>query len=88
MDRIQYLGYIVDAHCVHVDPAKIQVICDWPTPTTLTEIQSFLDLANFYRKFVFGFSHIAWTLSRIMRGGGKETFLWGMSQQKMFDDLK
>jgi hypothetical protein len=38
MDRVQYLGYIVDAHGVHVDPAKIQFIRDWPTPTTLTKL--------------------------------------------------
>jgi hypothetical protein len=31
MNKVQYLGYIVDEHGVHVDPAKIQVICDWPT---------------------------------------------------------
>jgi hypothetical protein len=48
MDRVHYLGYIIDQHGVHVDPAKIQVICDWPAPTTLTELQSFLGLANFY----------------------------------------
>jgi hypothetical protein len=36
MNRVQYLGYIVDEHGVHVDPAKIQVIRDWPAPTTLT----------------------------------------------------
>jgi hypothetical protein len=88
MDRVQYLGYIVDAHGVHVDPAKIQVIHDWPTPTMLTELQSFLGLANFYRRFMLGFSHIAWALSQVTRGGGKEKFVWGLSQQKVFDDLK
>jgi hypothetical protein len=88
MDRVQYLGYIVDAHGVHVDPTKIQVIHDWPAPTTLTELQSFLGLANFYRRFMLGFSHIAWALSQITRGGGKEKFVWGLSQQKAFDDLK
>jgi hypothetical protein len=88
MDRVHYLGYIIDHHGVHVDPAKIQVIHDWPAPTTLTEIWSFLGLANFYRRFVLGFSHIAWALSQIMRGGGKEKFVWGWSQQKAFDDLK
>jgi hypothetical protein len=39
-----------DEHGVHVDPAKIQVICDWLAPTTLTDLQSFLGLANFYRR--------------------------------------
>jgi hypothetical protein len=39
MNKVQYLGYIVDEHGVHVDPTKIQVIHDWPAPTTLTELQ-------------------------------------------------
>ena len=38
MERVHYLGYIIDQHGVHVDPAKIHVICDWPAPTTLTEL--------------------------------------------------
>jgi hypothetical protein len=88
MDRVHYLGYIIDQHGVHVDPAKIQVIHDWPAPTTLTELRSFLGLANFYHRFVLGFSHIAWALSQINRGGGKEKFAWGRSQQQAFDDLK
>jgi hypothetical protein len=48
MNRVQYLGYIVDEHGVHVDPAKIQVIHDWPTQTTLTHLWSFLGGSNFY----------------------------------------
>ena len=34
------------------------------------------------------FSHIAWALSQITRGGGKVKFVWGQSQQQAFDDLK
>ena len=37
---------------------------------------------------MLGFSHIAWALSQINRGGGKEKFAWGWSQQQVFDDLK
>jgi hypothetical protein len=88
MDRVHYLGYIIDQHGLHVDPTKIQVIHDWPAPTTLTELRSFLGLANFYRRFVLGCFHIAWALSQINRGGGKAKFLWGRSQQQTFDDLK
>ena len=80
MDRVYYLGYIIDQHGVHVDLAKIQVIHDWISPTTFTELQIFLGLDNFYCRFVLGFSHITWDLSEITRGGGKEKFVWGMSQ--------
>ena len=88
MNMIQYLGYIVDENRVHIDPTKIRVIRDWSAPTTLTKLQIFLGLVNFYSRFMLEFSHIAWALSQVTRGGGKENFVWGQSQQKVFDDLK
>jgi hypothetical protein len=88
MNRVQYLGYTVDEHGVHVDPTKIQVICDWPSLTTLTKLQSFLGLANFYQSFMLGFSHIVWALSQVTKGSGKENFAWGKEIQQAFDDLK
>jgi hypothetical protein len=74
-NRVQYLGYIVDEHGVHVDPTKIHVIRDWPTLTTLTELQSFLGHANFYCMFVLIFSHIAWALNQVTNDGGKKNFV-------------
>ena len=77
MNMVQYLGYIFYEHRVHVYPSKIQVIHDWPAPTTLTELKIFLGLTNFYRRFVLGFSHISWALSQVTKGGGKEKIMWG-----------
>jgi hypothetical protein len=37
---------------------------------------------------MLGFSHIAWALSQVTKGGGKDKFMWGWSQQQVFDDLK
>ena len=88
MERFHYLGYIIDQHGVQVEPAKIQVIRDWPPPTTLTELRSFLGLSNFYRRFLLGLSHITWDLIQLTRGGGEAKFVWGLSQQKVFDDMK
>jgi hypothetical protein len=81
MNMGQYLGYIVDEHGVHVDLANIQVIHDWPSPTTLTELQSFLGLVNFYLWFVLGLSHLAWALSQVTKGGGRAKFMWGKEKQ-------
>jgi hypothetical protein len=80
MDKVHYLGYIIDQHGEHVDPTKIQFIRDWSAPKKLIELQSFLGLANFYHRLVLGFSHIAWTLSQINMGVGKVKFVWGRSQ--------
>ena len=88
MKEIQYLGYIVNEQGVHVDPTKIQVIRDWPTPRTITELRSFLGLANFYRRFVLGFSNIAWALSNVTKGGAKAKFFWSPTQQQAFEELK
>ena len=72
MTQVHYLGYIIDECGVHVDPTKIQFIRDWPAPTTLTELRNFLGLANFYRRFMLGFSHITWPLIQVTKGGAKE----------------
>ena len=62
MKRVQYLGYIMDEHGVHVDLDKIQDIHDWTNLTTLIELRSFLGLAKLYHKFVLGFSNISWSI--------------------------
>jgi hypothetical protein len=68
MTQVQYLGYIIDEHGVHVDPTKIQFIRDCLAPTTLTELRIFLGLCNFYGRFVLGFSHITWPMSQVNKG--------------------
>lgn len=78
----------MDSNGVHLDPANIQVIRDWPTLKTLTELRSFLGLANFYPRFVLGLSHIARSLSQVTKGGSKAKFVWVNSQQQAFKDLK
>jgi hypothetical protein len=88
MDRVHYLGYIIDQHGIYVDLDNIHFIHECLALSTLTEIRSFLGLSNFYYGFVLGFSHIAWALSQITRGGGKEKVLWGFSQQQVFNDFK
>jgi len=80
MTQVQYLGYIIDEQGVHVDPAKIQVTQDSPSPTTLIELHNFLGLANFYHKFMLGFLHITWPLSQVTNGGVKEKFFSSVSQ--------
>ena len=56
MTELLYLGHIISADGVRVDPEKIRAIVDWPTPTNLTQFKGFFGLCGFYRRFVKGFS--------------------------------
>ncbi|WVZ83985.1 hypothetical protein U9M48_031071 [Paspalum notatum var. saurae] len=85
-DRVGFLGYIVTPQGIEVDETKIYAIRSWPTPTTITQVRSFLGLAGFYRRFVKDFSTIAAPLNELTKKG--VTFHWGTTQEKAFNTLK
>ena len=76
MSQVQYRGCVIDEKGLHVDLAKIQVIQVLLALSTLTKLRIFLGLANFYHRFMLGFSHITWPLSQITKSGVKENFSW------------
>lgn len=84
--RARFLGHIVSSDGIQVDPEKTKVVKDWPTPSNAKELQSFLDLAGYYRRFVPGFSVIAAPLYHVCKQ--KTTFRWGREQREAFFKLK
>ncbi|GKC71620.1 putative nucleotidyltransferase, ribonuclease H [Tanacetum coccineum] len=52
---VQFLGHLIDSQGLHVDPAKIEAVKNWASPTTPIEIRQFLGLAGYYRRFIEGF---------------------------------
>jgi hypothetical protein len=69
-----------------VDSSKIDAIREWPTPTTVTQIRSFIGLAGFHRCFVRDFSTIAAPLHELTRK--YVPFAWSDSQEVVFNTLK
>ncbi|KAK3520069.1 hypothetical protein QTP70_011987 [Hemibagrus guttatus] len=49
---VQFLGYVIDHSGVRMDEKKVAAVRDWPTPTSVKELQRFLGFANFYRRFI------------------------------------
>ena len=69
-----------------MDPKKIEAVIDWPRPTTVTEIRSFLGLAGYYRRFVQDFSRIAAPLTKLTQKNVK--FEWNEACENSFQLLK
>nr|GFA95782.1 putative reverse transcriptase domain-containing protein [Tanacetum cinerariifolium] len=84
--NVAFLGHIVSAEGITMDPAKVEAITKWPRPTSVTEVSSFLGLAGYYRRFVEGFSCLALPLTKLMRKG--EKFVWNEEREKSFKELK
>nr|GEW75115.1 putative reverse transcriptase domain-containing protein [Tanacetum cinerariifolium] len=83
---VQFLGHLIDSQGLHVDPAKIEAVKNWASPTTPTEIHQFLGLAGYYRRFIKDFSKIAKSLTILTQKDKK--FVWGEDQEMAFQILK
>jgi len=84
--EIEFLGLIIGPNDVEIDSSKVEEIMNWPTPTKVREVRSFLGLANFYHRFVKDFSKVATPLHKLTRKDQK--WEWHAVHQKAFDELK
>ncbi|KFY32054.1 hypothetical protein V493_00557 [Pseudogymnoascus sp. VKM F-4281 (FW-2241)] len=65
--KVEFLGHLVGTKGVRMDPKKVSAVLDWPTPTTVKEVQAFLGFANFYRRFIAGYSKVAQPLTELTK---------------------
>nr|GFB48605.1 putative polyprotein [Tanacetum cinerariifolium] len=86
LSSVAFLGHIVSAEGITMDPIKVEAITKWPRSTSVTEVRSFLGLAGYYCRFVEGFSRLALPLTKLMRKG--EKFVWNEEREKSFEELK
>ncbi|KAF8756214.1 hypothetical protein RHS01_04740 [Rhizoctonia solani] len=83
---VEYLGIIVSNKGFSLDKLKIQAVQEWPVPTKVKEVQLFLGFANFLRRFVANFSHMARPLHNLVK---KDTpWKWDTKEQEAFQGLK
>ncbi|PKU84756.1 RNA-directed DNA polymerase [Dendrobium catenatum] len=74
LKSISFLGHVVSGKGISVDLQKIQAVVDWPRPTTVFEVHSFLGMDGYYGKFMKGFSQISTPLTRLTQKS--VAFVW------------
>ena len=86
LQRVSFLGHVLTAEGVEVDPEKVKAVSEWKQPTSASEIRSFLGLAGYYRRFIEGFSKIARPMTELLRKDTK--FVWSEACERSFQELK
>ena len=81
-----FLGHVISVERVSVDPHKIEAVVNCKPPKNMSEVRSFLGLAGYYKKFVEGFSKIAFPLTKLTRKDVK--YDWVDACQQSFEKLK
>jgi hypothetical protein len=84
--EVAFLGHVISAEGVLVDPGKVKDVLNWKPPTDVSEIGSFLGLAGYYRRFIQDFSKIAKPMTRLLEKG--KVFKWTQDCQECFLELK
>ena len=84
--HIEYLGMIIEEGKIFMDPIKLAGIRDWPTPSMVKQVRSFLGFGNFYQKFISHYSDIAKPLNDLTKKD--KEFEWTNKCQESFDTLK
>jgi hypothetical protein len=83
---VSFLGHVVSGDGISTDPEKIRAVTEWPTPSRVKDVRSFLGLASYYRRFVRGFATLASPLHNLMKKGVH--FEWTEEADAAFQALK
>ncbi|CAM4486941.1 unnamed protein product [Lepidochelys olivacea] len=88
MAEVSYLGHRVGSGRLKPEPAKVEVIRDWPAPHTKKQVQAFIGMAGYYRRFLPRFSAIATPITELCKKGKPDKVVWTEQCQEAFQALK
>ncbi|CAJ0956156.1 unnamed protein product [Ranitomeya imitator] len=86
-ESLPFLGYIISAQGLAMDPAKLQAVMDWQEPHSLKAVQRFMGFINYYRQFIPHFSTLVAPLVALTKKGANPK-LWSEEVSKAFNSIK
>ena len=84
--RVNFLGHVLTEAGIEVQPEKVNTVKNWPVPSNLTELRSFIGLCSYYRRFIFRLADLTAPLHALTRKNVR--FHWGPEQDEAFNRLK
>jgi len=86
--EVEFLGYIIGRDGIKMSTGKVEAVLSWKTPNSLTEVQSFLGFANFYRRFIKDYSRVARPLTELTKKEIGKNWSWNEEAGAAFRELK
>jgi hypothetical protein len=86
LKQVSFLGHVISKGGISVDPSKVQDVLSWKAPTSVSDIQSFLGLAGYYRRFIKGVSKISKPMTELLKKD--KQFEWMPACEASFQELK
>ncbi|XP_020236380.1 uncharacterized protein LOC109815959 [Cajanus cajan] len=86
LSEVKFLGHVISAQGIAVDPTKVEAVLRWERPKSVTEVRGFMGLAGYYRRFIEGFPKIVMPLTQLTRKD--HPFVWKEECEKSFQELK
>jgi hypothetical protein len=86
LKQVAFLGHVISKGGISVDPGMVQDVLSWKAPTSVSDIQSFLGLAGYYRRLIEGFSKISKPMTLLLEKD--KQFKWAPACESSFQELK
>jgi hypothetical protein len=86
LDKVHFLGHVLSAEGVAIDPGKVEDVLNRKPPTSVHEIRGFLGMAGYYLRFILYFSRVAKPITALLKNHAK--FVWSPKCEQAFQTLK
>jgi len=88
LQEVEFLGYIIGCDGFKMSTEKVEAVLQWERPGNITEVQSFLGFANFYRRFIQDYSKVAQPLTELTKKEAGKSWEWNLEADAAFKELK